>query len=101
MIPPPVRDYRPEPLSELESLARSMEGAVQLAGTGRVALESECELWEARAGMAPGGMGADPKRSLEGLARLSREPSLTPREAALVEILRCRLRRHAEAGARP
>lgn len=94
---PEGRPYRPEPLSEFESLARSMEGAVQLAGLGRTALDSECELWEARGGMAPGGLGADPERSLEGLRRLSREPSLTPREAALVDILRARLRRHVEA----
>lgn len=101
MTPDPQRAYRDEPLSELESLCRSMEGAVQLAGTGRVALDSECELWEGRKGLAPGGMGADPERALEGLKRLSREPSLTPREAALVEILRCRLRKHAAGGARP
>ena len=93
----PGRRHDAEPLSELQSLMRSMEGAVQLAGLGRTALDSECELWEARPGMAPGGMAADPERSLEGLRRLSREPSLTPREAALVEILRSRLRRHVEA----
>lgn len=42
-------------------------------------------------GMKPGGMSANPDRSLDALRRLSHEPSLTPREAALVDIMRGRL----------
>ena len=91
------RCYRAEPLSELESLLRSMEGAVQLIGSDRSPIEAECELWETRKGMKPGGMGADPERSLAALRTLSREPSLTPREAALVDIIRSRLRRHIDS----
>ena len=88
-------------LGEFEALCRAAEGAVQLAGRrGSLdALDAECELWEERSGMAPGGMGADPAQSIEGLRRILRAPEVTPRQAALASIALARLRRHVDAHA--
>ena len=93
-----------EQLGEFEALCRAAEGAVQLAGSGASldasgALDAECELWEQRNGMAPGGLGADPARSIEGLRRILYAPATTARQAALASILLARLRRRIDADA--
>ena len=44
--------------------------------------------------MEPGGMGADPVRSMDGLRRIIRDPSVTPRESALAAIMLARLKKH-------
>lgn len=79
-------------LSELEAMCRAAEGAVQLAGSGREALDAELELWEDRSPAAPpGGMAADPERSIAGLRRIVRAPETPPRAAALASMLLARL----------
>ena len=86
-------------LSELDALCRAMEGAAQLAGRGPCldALDAECELWS-HPKFPPGGMAADPARSIEGLRRIIRAPEASPRAAAVASIMLARLRRHIDQG---
>ena len=66
-------------LGELDALCRAMEGVAQLAGRGPCleALDAECELWS-HPKLPPGGMAADPQRSIEGLRRIIRAPEVSP-----------------------
>ena len=86
-----------EQLGELDALCRAMEGVAQLAGRGPCleALDAECELWS-HPKLPPGGMAADPQRSIEGLRRIIRAPEASPRAAAVASIALARLRRHLD-----
>ena len=87
-----------EQLGELDALCRAMEGVAQLAGrrASLDALDAECELWS-HSKLPPGGMAADPERSLAGLRRIIRAPEVSPTSAAVASIVLARLRRHVDA----
>lgn len=87
-----------EQLGELDALCRAMEGVAQFVGHGPrtlEALDAECELWS-HPKLPPGGMAADPARSIEGLRRIIRAPEVSPTSAAVASIVLARLRRHLD-----
>ena len=79
-------------LGDLDVLLSISNGFCELAGNpeGLEAIDAECELWQERGDMKPGGM-VDAAGSLPELRRrlavMARRPELTDRQRAIVSIL--------------